>query len=73
MAWTVTISNLEHGVASLSANFSDETTNFSWSSIIKVGQEQEFADRAKVELAKYLELHKDDGVLKSDLEILLNS
>ena len=70
--WTITISSLIDNIANITANFTDETTNFSWSSIIKVGSEQEFANKAREELVKYIALHKEDGALKSDLEILLN-
>lgn len=68
--WTVTINNVENGVADVNAT---DDSGFSFGSRIKIGDFDSFADRAKSELQKYQELHKDDLNLKSQIETLLNS
>lgn len=70
--WTIQISNNEGGVANVTATFTDQDTNFSWNSTIKVGDTDNFVQRAKDGLAKYQELHKDDNSLKTTLENQLN-
>ena len=68
--WTVTINNVENGVADVNAT---DDSGFSFGSRIKVGEIDSFVDRAKAELVKYQESHKDDLTLKQEIETLLNS
>ncbi len=77
--WKVNFNNIENGVVNVTATYDDATDNspatmsFSWSSIIKIGDEESFVKTAKSELEKYQQMHKDDSALKSDLEKLLNN
>lgn len=70
--WKVQTKNLSEGVINVTATFTNLTTNFTWDSIIKTGEEVDFVNKAKGELLKHNELHKDDITTESSIALLLN-
>lgn len=74
--WKVNLTQ-QNGIANVTATFDDTSTGgktvFSWNETMKVGDTDAFVQRAKDQLVKYKEIHKDDATLTITLEQALNA